>query len=237
MTTDLMEVTLWYTVIGICFLMMIIFFLQWKKRDSLQKPFFLGLVMFALFYFIARLIENVRRYSIGSYNDVFDAWIAGSQISGLNFVLRILYYIFSWIGLTVMFYNIEKHIFKKNKFLLTIVSATEGTVSIINYFIFNLVTFWLSTILFFVIMFIPLMFFNLARKTPPGSIRRACIVVGIGIVLFAVGVMIDLPEFSYFNYLMGQQSPEEIIRLISPIIIICALIMLNVGFRTFFPKG
>ena len=155
MTTDLMEVTLWYTVIGICFLMMIIFFLQWKKRDSLQKPFFLGLVMFALFYFIARLIENVRRYSIGSYNDVFDAWIAGSQISGLNFVLRILYYIFSWIGLTVMFYNIEKHIFKKNKFLLTIVSATEGTVSIINYFIFNLVTFWLSTILFFVIMFIP----------------------------------------------------------------------------------
>ena len=232
----IIEITLWYSLIGICFLMFMIFIIQWKKRDSLQKPFFLGLAMFALFYFIARLIENVRRYSVGSYNDVFDAWVVLSQITDLNFVLRILYYIFSWIGLTVLFFNIEKHIFKNNKFLLTIVSATEGVVSIINYYTFNLVTFWLSTALFFVIMFIPLLFFNLARKTPKGKIRTACIVVGMGIVLFAVGVMIDLPEFSYFNYLMGMVSPEEIIRLVSPIIIICALIMLNLGFRTFFPK-
>ena len=68
------------------------------------------------------------------------------------------------------------------------------------------------------------------------KIRTACLVVGLGIVLFAVGVMIDLPEFSYFNHLMGMVSPEEIIRLVAPIVIICALIMLNVGFRTFFPK-
>jgi len=230
------EISLWYVAVGICFALMIIFLIQYIKRDSLQKPFFLGLVMFAVCYSTARLIENIRRYSVGSYNDIFDSWVAGTQIVGLNFILRFLYYAIAWLGITIMFFNIERHILKKNKYFLTIVSATEGTVSIINYFVFNLVTFWISSLLFFVVMFMPLMFLNLARKTPKGSIRRACIVVALGITLFAVGVMIDLPEFAYVNYALGQVSPEQIIRLIAPIIIICALLLLNFGFRAFFPK-
>ena len=234
--SDIVEISFWYIAVVICFIMMIMFFIQWRKRDSLQKPFFLGLVMFSICYTIARLLENIRRYSVGDYNDVYNAWVMGTQITGINFILRFLYYFIAWIGITIMFFNIEHHIFKKNKYFLTIISATEGTVSIINYIVFNLVTFWLATIFFFVIMFMPLMFFNLARKTPKGKIRTACIIVAIGILLFAIGVMIDLPEFAYFNHLIGQVSPESIIRLVAPIIIICALLMLNLGFRTFFPR-
>jgi len=234
--SDSIEISLWYITVVICFIMMIIFIIQYKKRDSLQRPFFLGLVMFSICYTVARLIENIRRYQIGSYNDIFEAWVAGDQITGLNFILRFLYYFIAWIGITIMFFNIERHILKNNKYFLTIVSATEGTVSIINYINFNLITFWLAAILFFVVLFMPLMFLNLARKTPAGSVRRASIIIAIGITLFAIGVMIDLPEFSYVNYLLGTLSLEETIRLVAPIIIITALLLLNFGFRTFFPR-
>ncbi|MHA1294187.1 MAG: hypothetical protein ACTSQJ_16160, partial [Promethearchaeota archaeon] len=187
-------------------------------------------------YSIARLIENIRRYSIGDYNDIFEAWIQGTQITGLNFWLRFLYYFIAWIGITIMFFNIERHIFKKNKYFLTIVSAVEGTVSIINYFIFNIITFWMASLLFFVVMFMPLLFLNLARKTPSGPIRNACVFIAIGIMLFAIGVMIDLPEMAYFLYINNQPRPEQLIRIIAPIIIICGIIMLSIGFKTFFPK-
>ncbi len=234
---EFLEFSLWTIVVLLGFYLAFIFLRQYKSRESLQRPFFLGIAIFAVTYSTARLIENIRRYFIGSYNDIFNAWKAGTQITGINFLLRVWgYYAIAWFGIAVMFYNIEHHIFKKNRYLLTMVSAAEGVVSIINYFWLTLTGFWITTVLFFVVMFMPLMFLNLARKTPAGPIRNACILVAIGIVLFAVGVMIDLPEFAYFNYIMGQESPEAIIRIIAPIMIIMGISTLGYGFKTFFPK-
>jgi len=216
---------------------MIVFLIQYKRRESLQRPFFLGLSIFMLGYGIARLIENIRRYSIGSYNDILDAWKTGTQIVGLNFWLRILYYAIAWAMIAMFYYNIEKNIFKKNKFLLTICALVEGVLSITIYFYFNDIVFWASVFNFFIVgFFIPILFLNLAMKTPSGSIRNGCILISIGMLLFVLGVMIDLPESSYFMYLLGQEVPEDLIRITTPIILIMGLLSFSIGFKTFFPK-
>lgn len=233
---ETIEILLWYVVVGLGFLLMFVFFNQYRKRDSLQRPFFLGLATFSLTYTVARLIENIRRYSIGTYNDILESWIAGTQIEGINFWMRFLYYLIAWIGIAIMFFNIEHYIMKKNKYLLTIASIIEGTVSIINYFFFNLITFFMSAALFFVVMFMPIMFLNLARKTPKGKIRNACIFIAMGITFLAIGVMIDLPEMAYFLYFFNQEFPEALIRILAPILLLLGLGILAFGFQRFFPK-
>ena len=234
---EIIELILWYTAVSICFILMVIFYNQYRKRE-IAKPFFLGLTLFMITYGVARLIENIRRYSIGSYNDIFDAWVAGTQITGINFILRFLYYAIAWTGISVMFLEMEKFIFKgQTKYIIGILSIVEGVVSIINYFIFNPITYWAAVYVFMpVVFFIPIIFLNLARKTPKGPVRRACVLVAFGLVLVILGVMIDLPEFAYFMYLQGQESPEMLVRITAPILLILGATTISIGFYTFFPK-
>ncbi|MGV9171346.1 MAG: hypothetical protein ACOC35_02090 [Promethearchaeia archaeon] len=233
---ELIELALWFLAAILCFVLMIMFIVQYKRRETLSRPFFLGLAVFMASYGTARLIENIRRYFIGYYGDVFDAWLQGEQITGINFWLRFLYYFIAWLGIAVMYFNIEKYIFKKNRYILTIFSILEGTVSIVNYFFFNDLTYWASVGLFFVAgFFMPLLFVNLARKTPSGPVRNGCIMIGIGISIFVIAVMIDLPETAYFLYVLEEQNPEELIRLLAPILLICGLSIFSLGFKRFFP--
>lgn len=234
---ELIEVSLWYLAVLISFLLMMVFLFQYKKRESLSRPFFLGLSIFFLSYGVARLIENIRRYTIGSYNDIFNAWILGEQISGSNFWLRFLYYLIAWIGIAVMYFNIERYIFKKNRFALTILSIIEGTTSIINYFNFNYITYWSCVLIFFVVgFFMPLLFLNLARKSPSGPVRNGCILIALGIILLVIAVMVDLPETTYFMYITKQNNPETLIRISAPIMLISGILIFSLGFKRFFPK-
>ncbi len=235
--TEIIEIAFWYGAVALCFGLMILFLIQYKKRESLSRPFFLGLSIFMLSYGIARLIENIRRYSVGSYNDIFEAWIAGEQIIGINFWMRFLYYLIAWVGIALLYFNIEKFIFKKNKFALTILSLIEGTTSIINYFSFNMITYWSCVIIFFGVgFFMPILFLNLARKSPSGHMRIGCLMIAIGMFTFVVSVMIDLPETYYFMYLFKQEAPETIIRLIAPIMLILGLLLFSMGFKSFLPS-
>ncbi len=234
---ETIELALWYGAVALCFSLMIIFLIQYKKRESLSRPFFLGLSIFMLSYGVARLIENIRRYSIGSYNDIFEAWIAGEQISGVNFWMRFLYYLIAWIGIAFLYFNIEKFIFKKNKFALTILSLIEGTTSIVNYFNFNMITYWSCVIIFFGVgFFMPILFLNLARKSPSGQMRNGLIMVAVGIFVFVISVMIDLPETYYFMNLFKQEAPETFIRVSAPIMLILGLLLFSLGFKRFLPS-
>ena len=126
---EIVEIILWYTAVSICFILMVIFYNQYRKRE-IAKPFFLGLTLFMITYGIARLIENIRRYSIGSYNDIFDAWVAGTQITGINFILRFLYYAIAWTGISIMFLEMEKFIFKgQTKYIIGILSIIVAVVT------------------------------------------------------------------------------------------------------------
>ncbi|MFO8017391.1 MAG: hypothetical protein R6U96_02050 [Promethearchaeia archaeon] len=234
---ELIELVLWYFAVILCFSLMIMFLVQYKRRKTLSRPFFLGLAIFMASYGVARLIENIRRYFIGYYGDVFDAWVNGDQITGLNFWLRFFYYFIAWIGIAVMYFNIEKFIFKKNRYILTIVSILEGTVSIVNYFFFNEITYWTAVILFFIAgFFMPLLFLNLARKTPSGPVRNGCIMISVGMLIFVIAVMIDLPETAYFMWSLEQENPEVVIRILAPLLLISGNSIFSLGFKRFFPK-
>ena len=232
-----MELFLWYLVVIMCILLMCIFLNHYRKQEGPSRPFFMGLSVFMIGYGIARLIENIRRYFIGSYDDIYDNWLIGYQITGINLTLRFLYYFIAWSMIAFMYFNIERFIFKKTKYLLTICSLAEGALSISIYFYFNIIIYWASVFNFFIVgYFIPLMFLNLARKTPSGAIRNGCILIAIGMMLFVTGVMIDLPETAYFLHLLNQVRPELIIRLGAPIILMSGLILFSLGFRSFFKK-
>ena len=230
---EIVELVLWFSGAVLCFLIAFWFYFQYKNLEFLSKPLFFGVSVFWITFGLARLFENIRRYFIGTYNDVLNAWIAGNQITGVNFWLRFLYYLITWIGIAVMYWQLEKYVFINNKYFLTYCSIIEGTVSIINYFWFNLVTFWICVYLYFVAAYFASFFFvNLARKTPSGPIRNGCLLISLGQTLFAFSVMIDLPETGFFLYSLGINSPEILIRFTSPITLISGAIFFILGFKT-----
>ena len=71
---------------------------------------------------------------------------------------------------------------------------------------------------------IPLVFFNLARKTH-GQIRKNSLLVAVGIVLFALSVVFDIPEARPLLGEIGQS-----IRIIAPIFAIIGLWWVRKGF-------
>lgn len=231
------ETPLWYLTTLICWILFVVFILQYKKRENVTRPFFLGLSIFSLGFGLARLIETIRRYSVGTYNDIIDSWHLGIPIIGLNFWLRILYYAIAWASIATLYFNIEKFVFKRKKFILTASSIAEGALSISIYFYFNQVAYWASVVLFLICgYFIPLLFLNLARTTPPSAIRNGCVAIAIGMLLFVTGVMIDLPEATYFMNALEQTAPELVIRISAPILVISGLLLFSLGFKRFFPK-
>ncbi|HME56617.1 MAG TPA: hypothetical protein VKM55_30735 [Candidatus Lokiarchaeia archaeon] len=240
MIWDIMEITLWYSVTLICGVLFVVFILQNKKREKISRPFFLGFSIFLFGYGIARLCENIRRYSIGSYNDVINAWttVPRTQIAGNDLLLRILYYLIAWIAIAILYFNIEKYIFKKTRYILTICSLGEGALAISIYIYFSLISYWALVVnFFFVGYFIPILFLNLTREFGNNSaIKKGCVTIALGMLFFVTGVMVDLPESAYFFILLGQQSPELMIRIISPILVLSGLLVLSLGFRSFFPK-
>jgi hypothetical protein len=233
---DFTEILLWNLVVIITFSVNSFWWHQYRTRSRESKPFFLGLLIFGVTYGVARLIENIRSLNIGSYNDVYEAWIIGQQITGLNLVLRLMYYVISWSGIAMMFFSLENKLFRKSRYIVTIAAIMEGVVSVLNYFFFNDLIFYLSSVFFFVVMVMPLMFINLARKTPSGSFRKSSITIAIGITLFAFGVLNDLPEFAYFQYLTGIQAEgsEIFSRYAAPISINLGIILLMFGFSSLF---
>jgi hypothetical protein len=231
----LIEVLLWYFSVILCFIIAIVFFSEYRSRKGFSSPFFLGIGIFAITYAIARLIENIRRYSIGTYNDIVEAWIRGEQITGINFWLRLLYYVIAWFGISTMFFNIERYILTDNRYIITIFSIMAGLVSIINYLYLNLITFWAAVIFYFICAyFISIFFINAAIKAPSKYVRNGCILVAVGIMTLATGVMIDLPEAVYFAHLYGIGYSEFLVRLIAPILFIIGLIFFTIGLKTHF---
>ena len=238
MIFEIIEIIFWFSTIFFLFLMAIIFFLEFRNRIGFSHYFFRGLFIFALTFGIARLIENIRRYFIGSYNDIFEAWIRGEQITGLNFWLRFFYYLISWVGMSFVYYNVERHIFTNNKFLLTILSIVEGVVSIINYVIFNMVTYWMAVWIYFIpAFFLSLLFFRAATKAPSKYVKNGCLLTALGIFTIATAVAIDLPETAYFWYIFRVETPELFVRLIAPILLTIGAFLLTFGLKYHFQES
>ncbi len=238
-TLTQVEAIIWFVGVGIGVFLTLYFLKQIKTTEFPQaKKFFTGLCIFAASYSVARLIENIRKYFVSeNLTDIVDAWQAGTQITGLNLTLRIAYYAISWPGIAIFYFHAERYVFQnKTKFILTIASLVEGTVSILQYFYdpgsaaFQICTV-IAAIGFFVAGVFPvLLFFNMARTTT-GSVRKNNALVGVGLTLFIVGVMADLPET---GYIMQQTLPQLLTGIGAACFLFAGFIVMAYAFRSMY---
>lgn len=223
------ESSLWI-IVSIIFGIITLFFVnKYRKMDKEAKPFILGLIFFIGTFMIARTIETYRRYFYsGNYHDIVES---GFRIFGTNLILRLLYYIIAWGGISVFYLVFEKYIMnRKTKYILTVCTILEGTFSCLLYFTHNeLWNFMVVTILFFGVAFIPLiLFIYLSIKAVYRSNRIAWILNTIGFIFFVLGVMADLPEA--YTFVQNIPISEELIRYFNPIAMSIGAILMGTGF-------
>ncbi|MHA1338452.1 MAG: hypothetical protein ACTSRZ_00680 [Promethearchaeota archaeon] len=239
----LIESMLWWIGSGIAISLGFIFINQMKK-NPVSKRFMFGISIFSFTYGIARILENIRHYVLGTMdnrNDIYEAWISSSQISGVGFTLRILYYIIAWFGISTFYFVSEKYVFRgKYKYSLTLSAIIEGIVSVLNYIPSNgppLITTILAAIGFFIAAIFPIYLYIIMAKTNTGVIRTSCIIVALGITLFVVSVMADLPESLYITTLVGGTPlPVWITSIAAPIMFFSGVSIMAFGFIRMFSK-
>lgn len=242
-TIWLMEEILWW-IGSIISVGLGLFFIKkiWDNKNPAANKFTAGLAIFTITYGVARIIENIRKYFIAGYEnrtDIGDAWINSTQITGLNYDLRIMYYVIAWTGIATFYFVSEKYVFKgKYKYILTSASVIEGIVSILNYIPDNgphIVTTILSAVGFLVAALFPIyLYFNMGLKNT-GAIRNSCFIVTIGLFFFIVSVMADLPESTYIVYLVGGTPlPVWIVSILAPIMLFAGMLGMTLGFNKMF---
>jgi len=245
----LVEPVLWFIASGVFTCIAIYFIIKYFKIGEEAKPFILGWILFVGAFTIARTIETIRRYYVGSYFDIFNPFSPSSPIpftiTGLNLILRLLYYIVAWSAITIFFFILEKYIMKagmqKNtRYILTLFSALEGSFSVVLYFTaaapWNLL---IVASIFFVIAFCPVIFFiYFAKHAITRSQRIAWLVIMVGFLLFLIGVMFDLPETALALYQNAGINIHlefgELIRYGTPILQAVGGTLVGVGFATIY---
>ncbi|MHA1129826.1 MAG: hypothetical protein ACTSQQ_03365 [Candidatus Helarchaeota archaeon] len=219
----IIEPLLWFITSAVFLCILIYFIKKYFKINPEAKPFILGWILFIGGFTIARTIETIRRYYIGSYYDIIDS---GFQINGLNLWLRLSYYIIAWSAITIFYFVLEKYIMKEGmkkntRYVLTIFSALEGLFSATLYF--TAATIWNLLIVasfFFIVAFFPIFFFiYLAKNAITKEQRYAWIFITVGFLLFILGVMADLPETSLvLSQYAGSTLPILLVHYGTPLL-------------------
>lgn len=231
-----LEPILWFIASGIFAVIAIYFINKYTKINEEAKPFILGWILFVGAFTIARTIETVRRYYIGSYYDILEQNF--TLTDPVNLALRLSYYIIAWSAITIFYFVLEKYIMKEGmkkntKYILTVFSALEGLFSITLYFTaaaaWNLIV---VAGLFFVVAFFPLfLFIYIAKNSITRNQKIAWIIILIGFILFILGVMADLPETALvLNQYSGVALPLELVHYGTPILQASGGILVGTGF-------
>ncbi len=177
---DYAEITLWFidiiilAIIGINFL-----------RESKEVKNFKYVGLFFFFFIVGRFCRLYSRFSVG-YEYGFFAF------SGVLLNLAIGYTISTYIGLFFIYFFIEREMIKKTHYLFSMLVVVLTVLSLFNYFIpeimIILIPLYVVTLLSF-----PCIFINIAVKGT-GLVRKKAIIITIGMIIFILGVMFDIPE-------------------------------------------
>ncbi|MBD3228951.1 MAG: hypothetical protein GF329_12250 [Candidatus Lokiarchaeota archaeon] len=223
-----LELELWITATIIMWIMAIYFLYRSRKIDKEARPFIYGIIIFATSFGTARLIETLRKYILFGFN-YYDVIDTNFNIVGTSLWLRIIYYIISWIGIAIFYFTFEKYVMRnKTKFILTIGSIIESFLAVSLYFTSRNEWIFLFSVLNFLIigLFPIVLFLWLAYKSPYRSTRLSWIIITLGFVLFALGMMGDLPEAWVFI----SELSQLIIRYFTPLAQIFGFALMGVGF-------
>jgi len=170
-------------------------------------------------FIISRILRIIVRFYIGEPPP-------GNSLEGDAFILESIYTIVSYIGLFCVYYALEKTLVKKTHYLFSILVWITCVISIIDFIVRNLL--WL-TLPFFIatVLGLPLIFFYLAAKSS-GAVRKNSLLVAIGIVLFILGIALDIPDGRPLFIALG----DVFLAIVPPILQIIACILLYKGFQT-----
>jgi len=199
-------------------------FIRYFNKDKMN--FYLGVAIFYILFCLARLSEIIRLY----FNP-------GTPINppytvlGFDFWMKTCYTLFSYIGLTIIYFVLERYVFKRTKYIFTILVPITTVISIwftvdpVNYELLFNITIPLYLLILFGIIF---MYIYLAVKTS-GEVRRNSIMIIFGILLFELGIIFSLPEA---QGTLWAAIPIEVLWIIAPVLSIIGVVLQIRGFKT-----
>lgn len=215
---------LWFINIVEMFVIAFIFLREYRKENT---RFYLGVTIFYLFFMVARLCEVIRFFFHPTGTPLDPPY----TVIGFDFWLKTSYTIFSYIGLTIIYYVLERYVFTKTKFFFTILVPITTVISI--WFTLDVVNYDLLftiTIPFYLLILFGIvgMYIYLAINTT-GNVRKNSIMITIGILLFELGLVFALPEAQANIF---STIPSDVLIILAPVLSILGVILQIRGFKT-----
>ena len=201
-------------------------FFRYYKRDKMS--FYLGVAIFYVLFVIGRLCEVIRIH----FHPLGKALDPPYSELGFDFWLKTGYTIFSYVGLTIIYFVLERYVFKRKKYIFTILVPITTAISIwftvVDQATYDLL-FTITVPLYLLILFgIVGMYVYLAGSTS-GQVRKNSIMIIFGILLFELGLVFALPEAQTSLF---SAIPIDILWIAAPILSIIGVILQIRGFRT-----
>ncbi|MHA1322917.1 MAG: hypothetical protein ACTSRL_08985, partial [Candidatus Helarchaeota archaeon] len=213
---------LWILNLIVLIAIAVIFIRMYKSQGA---TFYLGVTFFYIMYFISRLCEVLRIYLIPTCNITEQTcWNSINLFPldplGLNFWLKTGYTVFSYIGLFVIYFVLERYIFTKTKFIFTLCVPIITIISVLDSLEANRDatngSIWLYiSIPFFIILLFGIvgMYVYLAIKSA-GEVRTNSIIIIFGLVLFELGLVFALPDASF----LFSGVPQDVMTISAPVL-------------------
>lgn len=214
---QLIEISLWLIVIVLLAIVGILFLKDYRRSDN---KYFLWISFFFFLFILARILRLLVKFYFG------EPVIPGDPLVGEAFILESIYTIVSYIGLFFIYYAMESKTIKKTHYFFSILVWVVTAVSIIDFVVRELLYITLPLFLLLVLA-LPTIFLILAIKSS-GQVRTNALYVFIGILLFILGIAMDIPDGKMVFYTL----PIEILAIVPPMAQIISFYFLRKGFST-----
>lgn len=185
-----------------------------------ESKYSLGVALFLFLFLIARISVFFLVYSYG-----YD----GTQQYLLPYPtllwLQIGYNLFSYIGIFILYYVLERYIIK-TRFIFAILTLILLTLSLTNYFVPENIFLYQVPFFIPVVLGFPAMYFYIASKSS-GDVRKNSLIIAVGMIIFELGVVFAIPNAQ--ATLLSSMAPV-IYELLGPILHIIGVILLYMGY-------
>lgn len=223
MSSTELILTLWFINLIEMVLVAIIFLREYKRHEM---NFYLGVAIFYILFVVARSCEIIRCF----FNP--EGPLSPPYLElGWNFWLKTGYTLFSYIGLTIIYFVLERYVFTRTKYIFTIlvpittIISIWFTIDVAHYELLLNITIPFYLLILFGIVF---MYIYLAVSTS-GEVRRNSIMITFGILLFELGLVFALPEVQASVF---AGIPTDIMVIGAPILSIIGVLLQIRGFKT-----
>lgn len=213
---QLIEISLWLIVMVLLAIVGTLFLKDYRRSEN---KYFLWISFFFFLFILARILRLIVKFYFGEP-------AVGGSLEGEAFILESIYTVVSYIGLFFIYYAMESKTIKKTHYFFSILVWIVCAVSIVDFVTRNLLYITLPLFLLLVLA-LPIIFLILAIKSS-GQVRTNAFYVFIGILLFILGIAMDIPDGKMVFYTL----PIEILAIVPPTAQIISFFFLRKGFST-----